>query len=185
MTIVFIAGSLSIKRLHVRFLECLDRIVDSGFKVVVGDAAGADASIQQALLDRNASTVMVYCSGKNPRNNLGDWPVQRVATDHEPGSRAFFTAKDVEMAKVADYGLMIWDAKSTGTLSNVIELLKRGCTSRVFVNKVQQLVTVASAEDLHRLIASMSEGARTKAEQKMSLSRRVASIGREQFALPV
>lgn len=185
MTTVFVAGSLSIKRLHARFVECLDRIVDSGFEVVVGDADGADASIQQALLDRRAPAVTVYCSGKAPRNNLGEWPVQRIATDHEPGSRAFFTAKDLEMAKVADYGLMMWDAKSTGTLSNVIELLKRGRTSRVFVNKAQRLITVAKVDDLNRLIASMSEGARTKAEQKMSLSRRVASIGREQFALPV
>jgi hypothetical protein len=183
MTTVFVAGSLSIKRLHPRFLECLDRIVISGFDVVVGDADGADTSIQQALLDRNASSVTVYCSGKIPRNNLGNWPVQRVATDREPGSRAFFTAKDLEMAKVADYGLMMWDAKSTGTLSNVIELLKRGRTTRVFVNKAQQLVTIGKVEDLTRLIASMSEGARTKAEQKMSLSRRVASLGQEQLAL--
>jgi len=39
------------------------------------------------------------------------------------------------MADVADYGLMIWDAKSTGTLSNVIELLKRKKKAVVFVNK--------------------------------------------------
>ena len=185
MTIVFVAGSLSIKRLHARFLECLDRILDSGFDVVVGDADGADASIQQALLDRNASAVTIYCSGKTPRNNLGDWPVQRIATGHVPGTRAFFTAKDVEMAKIADYGLMMWDTKSTGTLSNVIELLKRGRTSRVFINKEQRLVTVKDAADLLGLIAIMSEAARSKAEQKISLSRRVASIGREQFALPV
>lgn len=185
MTTVFVAGSLSIKRLHPRFLECLDRIVGNGFEIVCGDADGADASIQQALLDRNATAVTIYCSGDRPRNNLGGWSVQRVATGHEPGSRAFFTAKDLEMAKVADYGLMMWDSKSTGTLSNVIELLKRGRTSRVFVNKAQQLVTVAKVEDLTRLIASMSQGARSKAEQKMSLSRRVASLGREQLALPV
>lgn len=185
MTTVFVAGSLSIKRLHPRFLECLDRIVGNGFEIVCGDADGADASIQQVLLDRKAAAVTIYCSGERPRNNLGDWPVRRIATGHEPGSRAFFTAKDLEMAKIADYGLMMWDSKSTGTLSNVIELLKRGRTSRVFVNKAQQLVTVAKVEDLTRLIASMSEGARSKAEQKMSLSRRVASLGREQLALPV
>lgn len=185
MTTVFIAGSLSIKRLHPRFLECLDKIVASAFDVVVGDADGADASIQQALHERNACSVTVYCSGEKPRNNLGDWPVHRVSTDQKTGSRAFFTAKDLEMAEAADYGLMMWDAKSTGTLSNVIELLKRGRTSRVFVNKEQRLVTVKSAQDLIRLVALMSEGARTKAEQKIGLSRRVASVGREQLALPV
>jgi hypothetical protein len=185
MSIVFIAGSLSIKRLHARFLERLDKIVGSEFNVVVGDADGADASIQQALLDRQAASVTVYCSGSRPRNNLGNWSVQRVETGAEPGSRAFFTAKDIEMAKIADYGLMMWDAKSTGTLSNVIELLKRGRTSRVFVNKERQFLTVSDADSLSSLVGLMSEGARDKAEQKISLSRKVASLVREQFAMPV
>lgn len=48
-----------------------------------------------------------------------------VNTSHAAGTRAFFTAKDLKMAEEADYGLMVWDTKSTGTLSNVIELLKR------------------------------------------------------------
>lgn len=185
MSTVFVAGSLSIKRLHPRFLACLDRVLQSGFAVVVGDADGADTAIQKALMERDAASVTVYCSGAKPRNNVGNWPVHRVETNYEPGSRAFFTAKDEEMAKAADYGLMMWDAKSTGTLSNVIELLKRGRTSRVFVNKEQRLVTVKHGSDLQALIGLMSEGARDKAEQKMGLSKRVTAIQREQFALPV
>ena len=34
------------------------------------------------------------------------------------------------MAKDADYGLMIWDAKSAGTLSNLIELLIRSAARK-------------------------------------------------------
>jgi hypothetical protein len=185
MTTVFIAGSLSIRRLHAHFLERIDKIVGSGFDVVVGVDDGADASIQQALVDRSAASVTVYCSGSRPRNNLGDWTVRQVETEAEPGSRAFFTAKDVEMAKVADYGLMMWDSKSTGTLSNVIELLKRGCTSRVFVNKEKRFVTVSDPGTLSALVGLMSQGARHKAEQKIALSRRIAALGREQLALPV
>lgn len=185
MTTVFVAGSLSIKRLHPLFLERLDKIVVSGFAIVVGDADGADTSIQQALLDRGASAVTVYCSGVLPRNNIGDWPVHRVETESAPGSRAFFTAKDVEMAQVADFGLMIWDAKSTGTLSNVIELLKRGRTTRVFVNKEKQFLTVSDAAALESLVSLMSEGALSKAEQKIGLSRKVAGFQGEQLALKV
>jgi hypothetical protein len=185
MTTVFVAGSLSIKRLHPLFLERLDKIVGSAFQVIVGDADGADAAIQQALLDRGASAVTVYCSGWMPRNNVGGWPVHRVETDADPGSRAFFTAKDVEMAKVADYGLMMWDAKSTGTLSNVIELLKRGRTTRVFVNKEKQFLTVSDAAALSALVCFMSEGALSKAEQKIGLSRKIAALQGEQFAMPV
>jgi len=185
MTTVFIAGSLSIKRLDARFVEKLDKIVGSKYDVVVGDADGADASIQQALLDRGAASVTVYCSGSRPRNNLGDWPVRTVDSASAPGSRAFFTAKDIEMAKAADYGLMMWDAKSTGTLSNVIELLKRARTSRVFVNKEKQFLTVSNLDTLSALIQLMSAGAREKAEQKIGLSRKMAALATEQFALAV
>jgi hypothetical protein len=185
MTTVFVAGSLSIKRLDPQFLAKMNNVVNSGFDVVVGDADGADASIQQALLDRNPASVTVYCSGSKPRNNLGSWPVRQIPTGAEPGSRAFFTAKDLEMAKVADYGLMLWDAKSTGTLSNVIELLKRGRTSRVFVNKERRFLTVSDLETLTLLTQVMSQGAQDKAEQKIGLSRKIAALHSEQFALQV
>src|SRR5271154_6727387 len=122
MTTVFVAGSLSIKRLHPLFLERVDTVVTSGFSVVVGDADGADASIQKFLSQNGAQNVTVYCAGDTPRNNIGQWPVEKVSSEAEVGSRAYFSAKDIAMAKVADFGLMIWDAKSTGTLSNVIEL---------------------------------------------------------------
>jgi hypothetical protein len=43
---------------------------------------------------------------------------------------------------------MIWDAKSTGTLSNVTELLNNERGSRVFVNKYEKFVTISAAKDL-------------------------------------
>ena len=94
--------------------------------------------------------------------------------------RAFFTAKDIEMAQDADYGLMIWDSKSTGTLSNVMELLAQEKKSVVFVNKVKSFVNVASVADLHDLLTHMSDHARQKAETKSKLSKRVAALGQMQ-----
>jgi hypothetical protein len=35
-------------------------------------------------------------------------------------------AKDLHMAREADYGFMIWDGQSSGTLSNILELLEMG-----------------------------------------------------------
>ena len=65
------------------------------------------------------------------------WPTlarksHNVYSKAKVGSRAYFTAKDLEMARTSDYGLMIWDCKSTGTLSNVIELLREKKKSVVF-----------------------------------------------------
>jgi hypothetical protein len=87
------------------------------------------------------------------------------------------------MAKVADYGLMIWDTKSTGTLSNVIELLKHERSARVFVNKDRIFVTVSNAESLNELIEFMSEGGRAKAEEKINLSAQINAIAHKQFRL--
>lgn len=183
MTTVFVAGSIRIKRLHPLFAERLSNIVSSNMDVVVGDADGADTSIQESLAEKNAPTVTVYCSGPQPRNNIGNWPVQNVISEAESGTRAYFAAKDMEMAKVADYGLMMWDAKSTGTLSNVIELLKRGKKCVVFVNKSKLFVTVSDIDDLRMLVSVMSETARNKAENKIRLSSKIASIANEQFGL--
>src|ERR1700722_432491 len=138
MTTVFIAGSMNIRKLDPKVQERIDNIVNSGFDVVVGDADGADAAVQEYLHSRGARHTTVYCSGDSPRNNLGDWPVHTAQTAHSAGSRAFYTAKDLLMAKIADFGLMIWDAKSTGTLSNVIELLAVNKKCLVFVNKAKE-----------------------------------------------
>jgi hypothetical protein len=146
------------------------------------DLVGKEA-IQSALLQLGAENVTVYCSGNNPRNNIGGWPVEKVHSTQTPGSRAFFVAKDTKMANAANYGLMIWDAKSTGTLSNVIELLNHERSSRVFVNKKHKFITVSDADGLKQLAEIMSEGARAKAEDKINLSARIAAIKHKQLQL--
>lgn len=183
MTTVFIAGSISISRLHVKVQERINKIVSSNFDVVVGDAEGADTSIQECLLKYRARKVTVYCTGDTPRNNVADWPVHRVTSKAKAGTRAYYTAKDLEMARRSDYGLMIWDCKSTGTLSNVIELLKENKKSVVFVNKKSDFITISDRAGLDHLLALMSDHSRIKAEEKIGLSSVVASLGQEQLAL--
>lgn len=183
MTTVFIAGSISISRLHEKVQERINKIVSSDLSVVVGDADGADTSIQQCLHDYHAAKVTIYCAGDTPRNNVADWPVRRVHSKARAGSRAFFTAKDLEMARSSDYGLMIWDCKSTGTLSNVIELLRAKKKSVVFVNKNKDFVTIADKAGLDQLLHFMSEHARAKAEEKIGLSAKLAEL--DQFSLDI
>jgi len=175
-TTVFIAGSMNIRHLDPMVQERIMNVIAQEYDVVVGDADGVDAAIQRFLLDNGARYAKVYCSGKNPRNNIGDWPVHSITSYHKPGSRAFFTAKDVEMASIADFGLMIWDAKSTGTLSNVIELLARAKNSLVFVDKGKSFHKVVRVEDLEALIEHMSEVARRQADAKIGLMDKIAQL---------
>lgn len=175
-TKVFIAGSMNIKHLDPKVKERIDNIVASEFEVVVGDADGADASVQWHLFNLGKSKATVFCSGSSPRNNVGEWPVQSVETNHAQGSRAFFTAKDLRMAEVADFGLMIWDTKSTGTLSNVIELLVRKKKSVVFVNTAKAFKNVGTVEQLEELVSCMSDHAKRKADEKIKLLERIESL---------
>ena len=173
---VFIAGSMNIKHLDPKVKERNDNIVASKFEVVVGDADGADASVQWHLFNLGKSKATVFCSGSSPRNNVGEWPVQSVET---AVSRAFLTAKDLRMAEVADFGLMIWDTKSTGTLSNVIELLVRKKKSVVFVNKAKAFKNVCTVEQLEE-VSCMSDHAKRKADEKIKLLGRIESLKHDQ-----
>lgn len=179
-TKVFIAGSMNIKHLDAKVKERIDNVVAQDFEVIVGDADGADTSIQWHLFNLRNAKITVFCSGHHPRNNVGFWPVQSVETEQAEGSRAFFTAKDLRMAEVADFGLMIWDSKSTGTLNNIIELLVRKKKSVVFVNKIKSFKNVGTVEQLEELVGLMSARAKQKADEKIQLSKRVEAIKNDQ-----
>ncbi|WP_145033635.1 hypothetical protein [Pantoea ananatis] len=182
-TTVFVAGSITIKKLDPLIVERLKKIVDQNFNVVVGDATGVDSSVQQELVHMGFRAATVFSSSSKPRNNLGSWPVNVVHTHHTPGTRAFFTAKDIKMAEAADYGLMVWDTKSPGTLSNVIELLSRKKSSVVFINKAKEFVIIKEPKDIDKLIERMSESSLHKVEEKIKLSEKLSLLNNQQMAL--
>ncbi len=180
---VFISGSMRIKNLDSEVLNRINNIVDSNYQVIVGDADGVDSSIQEYLNIKKTKSVVVYCSGDQPRNNIGRWLVEKIQTNVAPGTRAFFTAKDIKMAEDCDYGLMVWDTKSTGTLSNAIELLARKKISLVYINKAKQFLKVKEVSDLEKLISYMSDSAKIKAEEKLGLKNKIESFKNQQTSL--
>lgn len=182
-TTVFIAGSMHIKHLDSKVRERIDNIVAQNFEVVIGDADGVDTTVQRHLSSSGAAKAKVFCSGPKPRNNVGDWPVESVISSHAKGTRAYFTAKDLRMAEVADFGLMIWDSRSTGTLSNVIELLSRKKKSVVFVNKFKEFRNVCTIDQLEDLLNLMSDHAKKKADEKIKFSDRIRALRNEQLQM--
>lgn len=183
MTKVFISGSMNIKNLDSNVIYRLNHIVESGFDVIVGDANGVDTSIQEFFLSKDYKKVKVYCAGSQPRNNVGRWPTEVVETKALEGSRSFYTAKDLVMAEDCDFGLMVWDTKSTGTLSNTLELLKAEKKSRVYINKNKEFIKVTTVDDLKHLISFMSEFARNKAEAKIKLAQQIEAMSFKQEGL--
>ena len=87
------------------------------------------------------------------------------------------------MAADCDYGFMIWDASSTGTLSNAIELVERNKVAVVYVNKVKQFLNVKNSQDIERLIKFMSETSLKKADHKIGLFKKIESINSIQHDL--
>jgi len=74
----------------------------------------------------------------------------------------------------------MWDAKSTGTLSNVIELLKRKKKAVVFVNKEKTFLNVSNVLQFEALLTHMSEHAKQKADEKIRLTQQIESLRHEQ-----
>ena len=57
------------------------------------------------------------------------------------------------MADAAEYGLMLWDGKSKGTINNVVNLFRRQKPVVIYVVPTKTFETVRLAEDLKTLLA--------------------------------
>lgn len=176
MSTVFISGSIKIKSLDDKVKSRLDKVISSGVNVLIGDAGGVDKSVQQYLIKNNFPSVTVYCTGDSPRNNDGSWPVVNVEPPVKTRSRAYFTAKDLKMADDSDFGLMVWDCKSTGTLSNVIELLKKKKKSVVYVSSKKAFLNISSVSDLQALVNQMDYDSFIEADKKISLNKTISIL---------
>lgn len=176
MNKIFISGSMRIKRIDKKVEERIDNIINSNFPILLGDAEGVDTSVQELVKSKGYNNVIIYCSGDHVRNNIGRWKVKKIKTDYKENSRLFFTAKDIKMAKECDYGLMVWDSKSTGTLNNVYELLSLGKKSLVFVNKIKEFVRVTNFAEFEKLTSLMSKSAFEKADKKIQLRKKIQKL---------
>jgi len=64
MTTVFLSGSRKISRLDEDVRKRLSTIVEKKFRVIVGDANGADKAFQTYLAGMDYANVTVFCSGE-------------------------------------------------------------------------------------------------------------------------
>ncbi len=182
MTTVFVGGSRRVSRLGAPVRTRLDTIMEKGFPVIVGDANGADKAVQQYLLDHRYEHVEVFCSGTVYRNNLGHWHTRQIKTDPKDKGFRFYAAKDREMAREADFGLMIWDGKSTGTLLNVIRLLRQRKKVVVYNVPQQRFVELKADADWQGFVAMLDPELRDEMEQKARIEERTYGT-RDQPAL--
>lgn len=121
---VFIAGPRAINELNEKVCQKLENICSKNYDILVGDAYGVDSCVQMFLSNRKYKNVTVFVSGKSARNNYGNWVIKKIFVDSGISGFDFYAKKDLDMAKNADIGFMVWNGKSKGTFNNIINLLK-------------------------------------------------------------
>ncbi len=191
MSKVFVGGSRRVSRLSAEAKERLNNVVGSGFDVIVGDANGADKALQKHLMDSAYEKVTVFCSGSRCRNNLGNWSTRNVDPPKSAKGFQFYAAKDREMAREADFGLMLWDGKSAGTVLNVLRLIGAGKKAVLLNTKEKSTTTFKAAADwelfLSRCDAALKNDLRDRAtpdEWRLSEPQQQTNLFHAQLASP-
>lgn len=116
---VLISGSRSIKQLPTEAIASINRIIELEFQVIVGDAPGVDSLVLKYLKSKNYEQVKVYYAlfdGKGKPRNTAGYPCVGVSGNYRD--------RDKLMCSLADYGLAIWDGKSSGTAENISRVQK-------------------------------------------------------------
>lgn len=157
MTKVFIGGSRRLSRLNQTVKRRIDNIIQKDLIVIVGDANGVDKAVQRHLHARHFSNVVVFCMEGGCRNNIGAWPTRTIAAS-DPRRRdfAYYSTKDRAMVGEADYGLMLWDGKSRGTLTNIVDLVRQGKPAVVYTAPDKSFWTLRQIDDLAEMLGCFS-----------------------------
>lgn len=175
---VFIGGSRNISRLNDKIRDRLSNIIKQEFDVLVGDANGADKAIQKYFLENRYNSLVVYCSGKTCRNNLGSWTTIKVETPLDAHGLKFYMIKDNKMAIDANYGFMLWDGKSAGTLNNILNLLRQKKELLVYFSPRKDFYAISSTEDLQRILTLCTHDSLAEIDKKIHYSNFIKEISR-------
>lgn len=166
MNTIFIGGSRDVTRLPAEVQTRLDEIIRKNHHVILGDANGADKAVQKYLADKHFKNVTLFCSGDKPRNNVGQWKIHAVTADSKTKDFQFLAAKDREMARRADFGLMIWDGKSPGTLLNLVRLLQGRKIAVLYTVPHKHTTNFKSADQLREFFRACEATIRADIEKR-------------------
>lgn len=173
MSKVFFGGSRKMGKLSQSAKERTDNIIAKGYLILLGDANGADKAMQKYLSEKNYRNVLVFCMGNVCRNNLGKWKTRNVHSSRSNKDFNYYSTKDVIMSDEADYGFMLWDGKSKGTLSNVLNLYERNKKVLVYFSPSKSFYTVKDKQDISKLLKHCDSDSLKKFDQVLEIGRRI------------
>lgn len=149
---IFIAGARSITSLNNDVKVRLMSIYNNNHSVYVGDCYGIDTAIQKFFIKLGYDNVTVFASNGKVRNNIGNWNVRSVYVNESIKGFNFYKQKDIAMANSADYGFMIWDGKSRGTLNNIINLVNQNKKVLVYITIFHKMFVIGTIFQLNSLL---------------------------------
>jgi len=183
MNTIFVGGSRHVSRLPAEVKKRLDNVVACGHHVIVGDANGADKAVQKHLADTRYDRVTVFCTGDKPRNNLGTWQTRHVDPPKNAKGFQFYAAKDREMAREADFGLMIWDGKSPGTVLNVMRLAIAGKIAVLINIPKQDIINIKTIDQWNTFIARCNRDLQEDIADRATPDEWRSAVGNDQPSL--
>ena len=183
MTSVFLSGSRKIGRIGKDVRDRIDNMVERNLAIVTGDANGADKAMQSYLHELKYPLVTIYYVGASPRNNVGGWPIKNVLVSERLSGRDFYSQKDKEMARIADFGLVVWDGKSSGSVQNMLWLLSENKAVVVYFAPAKRSYNLKSQSDLIEVLANCNDDTLKDIGRKIELPDRFKRTGQKQIAL--
>lgn len=175
MSKVFFGGSRNLGRLNPAIRTRLRNLITNRHTVLIGDANGVDKAVQSFFAEEGYKNVIVYCMDGECRNNVGNWHIEPVNSGGRKKDFAFFAMKDAKMSLDADYGFMIWDGESKGTLNNVLNLVQQNKQALVYVSPKREFVQIKSTADVSAIVSNCPSELIEYLNKKIKLETRVAS----------
>ena len=170
---VFFGGSRKLGKLNKELRDRIDKVINQNFLVLVGDASGADRAFQQHLAEKSYQNVLVFCAGDICRNNVGGWKTRHVSPKQSQKNFHYYAVRDKEMSEEADYGFMLWDGISKGTLNNILNMLERDKSVLVYLSSKKDFFTLKSRDGLADFLSCCDRQSLDQFEESLGLSKRI------------
>jgi len=175
MSNVFFGGSRNIGRLNPAVRTRLRNLITYKHTVLIGDANGVDKAVQSFFAEEGYRNVVVYCMDGECRNNIGHWSIKSIDSGGKKKDFAYYAMKDAQASLDADYGFMIWDGESKGTLNNVLNLIQQGKSALVYRLPSREFIQIKSTDDIVSLVTSCPPDVIEYLNKKIKLEKRVAT----------
>ena len=132
---VFISGSIAIKKLPNCVEDSIRRIKDQNLGLLVGDADGIDTMIQNYCKRINYQNVTVYSIYSSPRYKVPGFNKKYIVVKSDSKKeRERQKEKDSAMTLDSEYSLVIWDGKSKGSYQNILRAIENNKKIKVYLH---------------------------------------------------